>query len=314
MTRFLNPLNAFLIPIAIGAFSGHVRFMRILPPICSLLIGAAVFSPIRADTLAWFQVPFGEMEVVLFDQDKPLTVGNFVKLARAGAYDRSFLHRCEPNFVVQGGGYSVAQTNLYEPFTRYSAVPSFGPITNEFNRGRRISNEFGTIAMAKIAGNPHSATSQWFFNLTNNSAVLDTQNGGFTVFGQVKRGRDVLLLWRALEMGAGIVDMTQWYGNSAAVFSHLPVLYTGFTPPFYPDLTYFEIRLLEVTLRQGKDGKTTVSWPSVAGVANHVEASSVLTPPQWQVVKTVVGDGTQQEFVDADSSQNRRYYRVRIAY
>jgi cyclophilin family peptidyl-prolyl cis-trans isomerase len=288
--------------------------MRILLTICSLLLMSWGSSSMRADTLAWFQVPFGEMEVVLFDQDKPLTVGNFVKLVRTGAYDRSFIHRCEPNFVAQGGGYTVAQTNLYEVFARYSNVPNFGPITNEFNHGRRISNEFGTIAMAKVSGNPHSATSQWFFNLTNNAAALDAQNGGFTVFGQVQRGREVLLTWRTLEMGAGIVNMTQWYGTSAAVFSNLPVIYSGFTPPFYPDLTYFQIRLLEVTIRMVKDGRPIVSWPSVSGLPNYVEATPALDPPHWQVVKTVVGDGYQREWIDSESTGNRRYYRVRVEY
>src|SRR5205085_9764373 len=56
------------------------------------------------------------------------------------------------------------------------------PVINEF---RPNTVQRGTIAMAKLGSNPNSATSEWFFNLRNNSDILDNQNGGFTSFGQV---------------------------------------------------------------------------------------------------------------------------------
>lgn len=62
-----------------------------------------------------------------------------------------------------------------------NTITQRGPILNEFN----LSNIRGTIGMAKLSGDPDSATSQWFVNLADNSANLDFQNGGFTVFGQV---------------------------------------------------------------------------------------------------------------------------------
>ena len=61
-------------------------------------------------------------------------------------------------------------------------------VTNEFH----LSNVRGTVAMAKLDGNPNSATSDWFVNLANNSANLDHANGGFTVFGSVIRGMAVV--------------------------------------------------------------------------------------------------------------------------
>jgi len=63
-------------------------------------------------------------------------------------------------------------------------------IMNEFSADR--SNLRGTVAMAKLGGDPDSATSQFFFNLDDNSENLDNQNGGFTVFAEVVEGLDVV--------------------------------------------------------------------------------------------------------------------------
>ncbi len=84
--------------------------------------------------------------------------------------------------MVQGGGFTVNDFSA-EP------VPTDDPVQNEFSAQR--SNLRGTIAMAKLGGDPNSATSQWFFNLSDNSANLDNQNGGFTVFGEVLSETDL---------------------------------------------------------------------------------------------------------------------------
>jgi cyclophilin family peptidyl-prolyl cis-trans isomerase len=116
---------------------------------------------------------------------KPQTVRNFLLYVRNGAYGQVLLHRLVPGFVLQGGGFTnadpAASTNL---FFNYGAIRNLGTVTNEFGVGPRLSNTVGTIAMAKVGNDPNSATSQWFFNLGNNTN-LDTQNGGFTVFGRV---------------------------------------------------------------------------------------------------------------------------------
>src|SRR5262249_47862851 len=132
--------------------------------------------------------------IALDGQHKPITVANFLNYVNSGRYfatdptthmlASSFVHRSVPSFVVQGGGF-VGTADPAHPNNAFpSPVPAFSPIQNEPG----ISNKLGTIAMAKADGQPNSATSQWFINLANNGGPpsnLDTQNGGFTVFGHV---------------------------------------------------------------------------------------------------------------------------------
>ncbi|MBI3570617.1 MAG: peptidylprolyl isomerase [Gammaproteobacteria bacterium] len=126
--------------------------------------------------------PLGTVDVELYDDRAPITVRNFLKYAGIGYYDKIIIHRSIPGFVIQGGGYMNAMT-LFGPTYVAPSLGKFPPIQNEFSSSR--SNIRGTITMAKLPGNPDSATSEWFFNLADNSANLDNQNGGFTVFGHV---------------------------------------------------------------------------------------------------------------------------------
>src|SRR5260221_5491725 len=138
----------------------------------------------QAGTLAQFRTVFGDIEVELYDQDKPVTVQNFIRYVQSGVYQNEFAHRIVPGFIVQGGGFAIASRGTTN--WAIGSVPSFGNITNEFGVGRRFSNTYGTIAMAKLPGYTNSASSQWFFNLANN-AFLDTNdtNNFFVVFGHV---------------------------------------------------------------------------------------------------------------------------------
>ncbi|MCS4309312.1 cyclophilin family peptidyl-prolyl cis-trans isomerase [Rheinheimera pacifica] len=120
----------------------------------------------------------GKFEINLFDETTPVTVQNFLSYVNAGRYNGTVFHRSVPGFVVQGGGFTFDQQ------LPLKAVATFSPIVNE----PKWSNVRATVAMAKQSGNPNSATNQWFVNLANNSGgspQLDTQNSGFTVFGQI---------------------------------------------------------------------------------------------------------------------------------
>jgi cyclophilin family peptidyl-prolyl cis-trans isomerase len=152
------------------------------------LLVAFVSLPCAANTIVRMQTDLGSVEIELFDTAAPETVANFLNYVNAGDYDGTFIHRSDPGFVLQMGGYifDPAQGDFFAEGT--SHIPEDPPVINEFG----MSNLRGTIAMAKLGGDPDSATSEFFFNLADNSGNLDNQNGGFTVFAQVISGMDVI--------------------------------------------------------------------------------------------------------------------------
>ena len=141
------------------------------------LLATLFATPASAQTTIRFKTVLGDVDLELFDADAPQSVANFLNYLRSPDFDSSFVHRSVPDFVIQGGGFAFFDGS-------FALVPTDPPVPNEFDPAR--SNVRGTIAMAKLSGDPDSATSQWFINLADNSASLDTTNGGFTVFGRVQ--------------------------------------------------------------------------------------------------------------------------------
>ena len=121
----------------------------------------------------------GDIGIGLYAADTPITVDNFLNYVNDGDYDNVFFHRSVPGFIVQTGGFSTNQAALNGSVP--APIDTDSPIVNEPG----ISNLRATVAMAKLGGDPDSATSQFFVNLYDNSDTLDDQNGGFTVFGTV---------------------------------------------------------------------------------------------------------------------------------
>jgi peptidyl-prolyl cis-trans isomerase A (cyclophilin A) len=278
------------------------------------LLFVAITAPPAAcaGTLAQFRTVFGDIEVELYDQDKPVTVQNFIRYVQSGAYRDSILHRCPVNpttglsdFVVQGGGVIV--TNRGTTNAALQFVPTFDDISNEFGVGRQLSNVYGTIAMAKRGGDTNSANSQWFFNLNNNSFLdaADTNNL-FVVFGSVVRGTNVLNQFIGRSYNNGIA-------NLGGVLSELPVNYSGSRQPTYDDLFYLDISLLNVQVRSTGDGAKEISWNSVSNLVNHVEFTTNL-PPVWQTLVSTNGTSDTLRVVDSNSAGARRFYRVRVDY
>lgn len=143
----------------------------------ALISGAFLASAnIQAQTIVNVETNLGNFSIELFDTAAPATVANFLSYVTSGRYNGSIIHRSVPGFVIQGGGFTFDATTQTFP-----AVAVDAPVVNEFS----IPNTRGTLAMAKVGGDPNSATSQWFVNLADNRANLDSQNGGFTVFGRI---------------------------------------------------------------------------------------------------------------------------------
>jgi peptidyl-prolyl cis-trans isomerase A (cyclophilin A) len=123
---------------------------------------------------------FGPITLELDGEKAPITVENFVKYVDAGFYDNLIFHRVIPRFMIQGGGVDADMKEKEDG--RRAAIK------NESGNG--LSNVRGTIAMART-NDPNSATCQFFINLVDNNR-LDTYGGGYTVFGKVSDGLDVV--------------------------------------------------------------------------------------------------------------------------
>ncbi|WP_193076083.1 peptidylprolyl isomerase [Pseudomonas sp. FME51] len=126
---------------------------------------------------------FGVITLELFTDKAPETVENFKQYVRDGHYDNTIFHRVISNFMVQGGGF---EPGMQQKDTR-------APIKNEANNG--VSNDIGTVAMART-NDPHSASAQFFINVSDNSFLNHTaptsQGWGYAVFGKVSEGMDVV--------------------------------------------------------------------------------------------------------------------------
>lgn len=155
------------------------KVMKVSIQKIGMILGLVFFSGMtQANPVACFNTNMGNFCMELFERQTPKTVANFRDYVDSGAYVQNIFHRSVPGFVVQGGGFTVADSDTG---AKVSAINTFDPVENEFG----ISNTRGTVAMAKLGNDPNSATSQWFVNLADNSANLDFQNEGFTVFAKV---------------------------------------------------------------------------------------------------------------------------------
>ena len=139
-----------------------------------------------------FETTMGSIVIELFEDDAPITTKNFLDYANSGFYDGTLFHRVIPGFVIQGGGLETGMKNK-------SGNP---PIENEANNGQK--NLKWSLSMARTS-DPHSATSQFFINLENNSSLDHTaetpQGWGYAVFGTVIEGFETVEAIAAVATG-----------------------------------------------------------------------------------------------------------------
>ena len=136
---------------------------------------------------------FGDIKIQLNEEKAPETSANFLQYCRDGFYDNTLFHRVIDGFMIQGGGM---ESGLREKQTR-------APIKNEANNG--LSNKVGTLAMARTM-EPHSASSQFFINVNNNTFLdfrSESLDGwGYCVFGEVIEGMDIVNKIKGVSTGS----------------------------------------------------------------------------------------------------------------
>lgn len=125
------------------------------------------------------QTSMGDIVVELDRSKAPLASNNFLRYVNQRSYEDTIFHRVIADFVVQGGGYNV----------EFEQLSSYPPVYNESGNG--MKNEKYSIAMARES-DPHSATRQFYFNMNDNESLDPGRKWGYTVFGSVVEGYEVL--------------------------------------------------------------------------------------------------------------------------
>lgn len=153
------------------------------------------------------QTTDGDITIELFADKSPITVENFLRYVDEGHYDGTVFHRVIPNFMIQGGGFTAA---LEEKATHE-------PIVNESRN--KLHNTRGTLAMARTS-DPDSATAQFFINQRSNLRLdWSPGNDGYTVFGEVIEGMQVVDIIALSDTGPAQAMTTR----GPSVFQDVPV-------------------------------------------------------------------------------------------
>jgi cyclophilin family peptidyl-prolyl cis-trans isomerase len=259
----------------------------------------AVFLPASAaNPVVRFQTDLGTIDVTLLEDSAPKTVANFLGYVNRHDYDNTFIHRSVSNFIIQGGGYRFVAGNV-------NTIPQQSPVVDEFH----VSNTRGTLAIAK--GSPDSATSQWFFNESDaNAASLDSQNGGFTVFGRIVSSSGL-----AVMDAIGAVP-THDFGSP---FDQLPV--RNYTSGAVQDANLIHVisvrelvtvtPLLSISRLSANTVRLTVN--GAPATAYGIQSSTSLLEASFSALTTLTTDATGSASYDSPATEAKRFYRIAVS-
>jgi cyclophilin family peptidyl-prolyl cis-trans isomerase len=219
-------------------------------------------------------------------------VGNFLEYVRAGRYEGTFFHRSttinpESIQIVQGGGFGISGNSIFPVETNPPIALETGP-----------ANRRGTIAMARTT-DPNSATSQWYFNVTDNPGL----DFNYAVFGRVV-GEEGLAVLDAIG-GVPVYDASPQLG---AVFRELPLTEPALVVSSLVMVeSVREIGLGISSAGMGEEGFRIAWWTVPAGLPARVLRCENLSAGDWVEVAAGITGG---EFTDAEPPSGRGFYSV----
>lgn len=237
--------------------------------------------------MARFESVLGDFDVLLNPASAPVSVANFTAYADRGDYDNTFIHRSTTYTdniqIVQGGGFGLI-SNAIAP------VPTDPPIPLEAG----LPNSRGTLAMARTS-DPNSATSQWYFNLSNNTGL----DFNYAVFGRVLGGGQSVID----AMGSvPVYDVSLQLG-----FPELPLLQPSLEPESLVFIDSVRVEPFAITnfTRSGKTAE--LRWQALStNTPIRVERATDLTGP-WTTIATNLILGL---FTDTNAPSGSAFYRL----
>ena len=264
---------------------------RLLTIVCLLL---STFFPVSAASpVARFESVLGDFDVVLDPIVAPRSVDNFSAYANRGAYDASIIHRSTTYNsidiqIVQGGGFQLVTTNLFR-------VPPDPSIRLE----ARLANTRGTLAMAR-GNESDSATSQWYFNVTDNPGL----DFNYAVFGRVLGGGmsvvdaigNILVYDASLQLGP--------------VFVELPLFAPALTISSFILINSVRVAPFVITSLTHASDAVEIRWtPLSTNSPVRVERREKIGHGTWSVVSS---NNTTGIFHDTNAPTGSAFYRVVI--
>jgi peptidyl-prolyl cis-trans isomerase A (cyclophilin A) len=260
----------------------HLRILA-LPLLAGLLAASASAGP----PIARFQSVLGNFEVLLDPSAAPISVMNFTSYANRGTYDTSFIHRSTTYNpadiqIVQGGGFKLVGGTI-------EAVPADPPIPLEAG----MANARGTIAMART-DQPDSATSQWYFNVTDNPGL----DFNYAVFGRV--------LGEGLGVIEAIGDIAVYSASTqqGLFFGQLPLI----EGQYLVLINSVRVEPFAITNITRTADTTELRWTTLStNTPVRVERTADLAGGPWT---TIASNNTTGTFNDTNAPARGAYYRI----